>query len=60
MEDPEKVFIPGRESNTIDLNCGAQKEAAAIWIEYDPTPPSEGDVRGIARFVHFEAPGAPK
>jgi len=60
MEDPQKVFIRGRESETIDLYCGAQKEAAPVWIEYDPPPASETDVRGIARFVHFEAPGAPK
>lgn len=58
MEDPEKVFIRGRESQTIDLYCGAQKEAAPVWIEYDPPPASETDVRGIARIVHFEAPGA--
>jgi hypothetical protein len=60
MEDPQKVFIRGRDSDTIDLYCGTQKEAAPVWIEYDPPPATEADVRGIARFVHFEAPGAAK
>lgn len=60
MDDPQKVFIRGRESDTIDLYCGAQKETAPVWIEYDPPPASETDVRGIARFVHFEPPGASK
>ncbi|HVY92608.1 MAG TPA: tetratricopeptide repeat protein [Bryobacteraceae bacterium] len=60
MEDPQKVFIRGRDTDTIDLYCGAQKESAVVWIEYDPPPSSETDVRGIARFVHFEAPGAAK
>lgn len=59
MDDPEKIFIRGRDSATIELNCGAQKEAVPVWIEYDPPPASEADVRGIARFVHFEAPGTP-
>jgi tetratricopeptide (TPR) repeat protein len=60
MEDPRKLFIRGRDSDTIDLYCGVQKEATPVWIEYDPPPASETDVRGIARFVHFEPPGSPK
>ncbi|HVW10394.1 MAG TPA: tetratricopeptide repeat protein [Bryobacteraceae bacterium] len=60
MEDPGKVFIRGRDSQTIDLYCGVQKETAPVWIEYDPAPVSEADVRGIARVVHFEPPGSPK
>ena len=60
MDDPQKVIIRGRESDTIDLYCGPQKEASPVWIEYDPPPASETDIRGIARFVHFEPPGALK
>jgi tetratricopeptide (TPR) repeat protein len=62
MDDPKGVFIRGRDNDTIDLYCGAQKEALAVRIEYDPPPSSENSVRGIARIVQFEAvkPDSPR
>ena len=58
MDDPKLVFIRGRESDTIELNCGKQKESLPVWIEYAPPPSPANGALGIARIVHFEAPGA--
>jgi hypothetical protein len=51
MDDPKRVLISGLAENTIDLNCGPQKQVA-VWIQYDP-PPGPG-VKGIVRAIHYE------
>ena len=51
MDDPKRVLISGLAENTIDLNCGPQKQVA-VWIQYDP--PTAPGVKGIVRAIHYE------
>ncbi len=51
MDDPKRVLISGLAENTIDLNCGPQKQVA-VWIQYDP--PTGPGVKGIVRAIHYE------
>lgn len=53
MDDPKKVLISGLPENTIDMNCGPQKQVA-VWIQYDPPTAAAAGVKGIVRAIHYE------
>lgn len=48
--DPSQIVVEGR--GTINLNCGPQKTAPQVRIEYDPSP--DAGVDGIVRSIRFE------
>jgi tetratricopeptide (TPR) repeat protein len=54
MDDPKSVLISGLAEGTIDMNCGAQKQAA-VSIQYEPPPPGATGVKGIVRAIRYEA-----
>jgi len=53
MDDPTKVLISGLPENTIDMNCGPQKQVA-IRIQYEPPTAALAGVKGIVRAIHYE------
>ena len=54
MDDPKSVLISGLAENTIDMNCGPQKQAA-VTIQYEPAPAGAAGVKGIVRAIRYEA-----
>ncbi len=54
MDDPKNVLISGLAENTVDMNCGPQKQAA-VTIQYEPAPAGAAGVKGIVRAIRYEA-----
>lgn len=53
MDDPKNVLISGLQENTVDMNCGPQKQVA-VTIQYEPPPAGAADVKGLVRAIHYE------
>ena len=53
MDDPKNVLISGLAENTIDMNCGPQKQVS-VSIQYEPPPAAATSVKGIVRAIRYE------
>lgn len=53
MDDPKNVLISGLTENTVDMNCGPQKQVA-VSIQYEPPPAGATGVKGIVRAIRYE------
>ncbi len=54
MDDPKNVLISGLTENTVDMNCGPQKQVV-VSIQYEPPPAAATGVKGIVRAIRYEA-----
>jgi len=51
VDDPKKVIITGKDSETIDFTCGEQKPAPMVELGYAATP--QGETDGVVRTLSF-------
>jgi hypothetical protein len=53
IDDPAKVAIRGKGTETIDLQCGPQRGAPPVKVSYDPSG-ARGGAAGLLRRLEFE------
>jgi Flp pilus assembly protein TadD len=55
IERPDRIVVTGRAAGHADMECGAQKPAVTVEVEYDQ-PGAGMAVDGLVRAVTFSAP----